>query len=52
MRLAMQFMIAGIQIIYKLQMYIMSQFISYKDNGMKMYQKVHKHLLTKLLQKS
>lgn len=43
---------AGIQIVYKLQMHIKLFFISYQDSKMKTCQKVQKHLLTRLFQKN
>ena len=42
-RLAMQFMMAGIQIVHKLQVHMMFQFAVYKDGGMEVRQKVHEH---------
>lgn len=36
----MQFMIVGIQILYKLQVHIKFFFASYKNNKIKAYQKV------------
>ena len=51
-RLAMQFMMAGIQIVHKLQVHTMFQFVGYKDGGMEARQKVHEHPPTKLFKKS
>ena len=39
-RLVMQFMIAGIQIVYKLEVHIKFLFTNYKDGGMEALQKV------------
>ena len=52
MRLAIQFMMAGMQIVHKVQMHTMFQFVSYKDGGIEARQKVHEHPPTKLIQKS
>ena len=45
----MQFMMAGTQIVYKLQMHIMFLFAVYKDDGMQTLQRVQEHPLIKLL---
>lgn len=45
-------MIAGTQIVYKLKVNIRFLFASYKNDGIKTYQKVQEHLLTKPLQKN
>lgn len=51
-KLAIQFIMAYIQIVQKLQVYIISQFVGYKDGEIEAHQKVHKATPTKLLQKS
>lgn len=43
---------ANIPIIHKLQLLGMFQFADYNNNGIETYQKAHKHLPTKLLQRS
>ena len=48
----MQFVMAGIQIVHKLQVHMMFQFVVYKDGEMRTRQKVNEHLPTKPLQKS
>ena len=51
-RLVMQFMMAGAQIVYKLQVHIKFFFVSYKYDGMEVCQKVQEHPPTKPLQRS
>ena len=51
-RLEMQFMMAGIQIVYKLQVHMKFFFAGYKDVGIETLQKVQEHPPTRLLQTS
>ena len=51
-RLVMQFMMAGTQIVYKLQVYIKFLFGGYKDGGIEALQKVQEDLPIRLLQRS
>ena len=51
-RLVMQFMMAGIQIVYKLLVYMRFLFAGYKDGRMEARQKVHEHPPTKPLQRN
>ncbi len=48
----MQFMMIGIQIVYRVQVQMIFQFVSYKDGKIEACQKVHKHPPTRLLQMS
>ena len=45
----MQFVIASIQIIYKLQMHMIFFFAIYKNNRIEVHQKIQKHSLIKHL---
>ena len=51
-KLMMQFIMVGIQMVHKLQDHIMFQFVVYKDSEIEARQKVPEDPLIKLLQKS
>ena len=48
----MQFMMAGTQTVYKLQMHMKFFFVGYKDGGIEARQKVQEHPPTRPLQRS
>lgn len=48
-KLVIQFMIAGTQIIYKLQVYIKFFFTNYRHNGIEAHQKIQKYSSIRLL---